>query len=333
MNQSTHPAIEAAAAAWLSQRDSGRWSVDDEQRLAAWMEEATAHRVAWLRLQAAWHRADQMQALPAAQDDEAPVEAAAPPAAVPQRRRPLRWAAPASLAAVAALAAGLLWLGPRTQSGEERYSTPVGGLEAITLADGSRVTLNTRTRARAVINDSQRQVWLEEGEAFFEVTPDAARPFVVAAGKDRITVLGTKFSVRFEGGRTQVVVLEGRVRLDRPQAASRDIQPTPTVVGNNDTAVLQSGGVLVMAKTPEQVQQSLSWRQGRLAFDQMTLGEIAAEFNRYNRRQMVVDGEAAALRLGGSFDAHNVEAFARLVHEGFGLKFQIDGERIYLSAQ
>jgi transmembrane sensor len=329
-----HATIEARAAAWLAQRDGRRWTDDDERRLTAWLDESTAHRVAWLRLQAAWQRADQMQALPAEPDDDDPTMSASPttPPSMVQPRRPARWPAPLGIAAVAVLAAGLVWLAPRAPSGEERYSTPVGGLEAITLADGSRVTLNTRTRARAVINDSERKVWLEEGEAFFEVTPDAARPFVVAAGKDRITVLGTKFSVRHEGGRTQVVVLEGRVRLDQADRASRELQPAPTVVGNNDSAVLQSGGVLVMAKTPEQVQQTLSWRQGRLAFEHMMLGDIAAEFNRYNRRALVVEGEAASLRLGGSFDAHNVEAFARLVHEGFGLKLRTEGDRIHLSA-
>jgi transmembrane sensor len=167
------------------------------------------------------------------------------------------------------------------------------------------------------------------------VQHDPTRPFVVAAGADRITVLGTKFNVRHEAGRTQVVVLEGRVRLDgppAPKAAARPVaEPAPTIATRNDAVVSQSGGVLVMAKTAEQVQHELSWREGRLVFDQTSLADIAAEFNRYNRKQMVVEGEAAALRLGGSFDAHNAEGFARLVHEGFGLRLSTDNEYIRLS--
>jgi transmembrane sensor len=317
--------IEQAAAAWLARRDSGQWTSGDQQAFDAWLGEATAHRVAWLRLQAAWQQADQMQALhrePEGKGIEAPRLARRAPRAA--------WA----FAAVAALAIGLAWFTLRTPSGVEQYATPVGGQEAVTLADGSRVTLNTRTRARALINDVERKVWLDEGEAFFEVQHDPARPFVVAAGNDRVTVLGTKFSVRHEGGRTQVTVLEGRVRLDRAEPAARNkpADPAPTLMTRNEAALSQSGSLLVMAKTPEQVQRDLSWREGRLVFDHMTLGEIAAEFNRYNRRQMLVEGEAASLRLGGSFDAHNIDGFARLVHEGFGLKVQSDGERIRLSS-
>ena len=61
------------------------------------------------------------------------------------------------------------------------------------------------------------------------------------------------------------------------------------------------------------------------------LAEIAAEFNRYNRVQLIVEGEAANLRLSGNFDTENVEAFARLAHEGLGLRLERDGDRIVLS--
>jgi transmembrane sensor len=331
MNPQRHESIDTAAAAWLAQQDSGRWSPDDERALQHWLNQDTAHRVAWLRLRNAWQRAEQMQLLPPARGNEPASPGALPSRATTWFQRRARWAAAAVAVTVVSVLA-LVWVGGLVPQGEQRFNTPVGGLEAITLSDGSRVTLNTHTRARALINEQERRVWLDEGEAFFEVQHDPARPFVVAAGADRITVLGTKFSVRHEGSRTQLTVLEGRVRLDRNEAAKPDKPAAPTVVTRNDAVVSQAGSVLVMAKSPEQVQQTLSWRQGRLAFDQQTLGEIAAEFNRYNRKQIVVEGDAAGLRLGGSFDAHNVEGFARLVHEGFGLQLDVQGERIRLSS-
>jgi transmembrane sensor len=335
MNTTRHEDIERTAAAWLARRDGTQWLPKDERELQAWLNEQAAHRVAWLRLQAAWLRADQMRALadlPDLPSDELPGGDARPQAQARTHRRSAMGAA----AAVAGLAVGaLLWFAARAPGSEERYSTPVGGLKAIALADGSRVTLNTRTRARAVVNERERKVWLDEGEAFFEVQPNPALPFVVTVGRDRITVLGTKFTVRYEAGRAQVTVLEGRVRLDRGDSgnsAEPVQQRVPTIVTHNDSAVMQGGGVLVMAKTTEQVQQALSWRQGRLVFDQMTLGEIAAEFNRYNRKQIVIEGEAAKLRLGGGFDAHNVDGFARLVNQGFGLKLETDEDHIRLSS-
>jgi transmembrane sensor len=333
VSQTRYEAIEATAATWLAHRDSGHWTRDDERALQAWLDQDSAHRVAWLRLDAAWQCAEQMKALTRREASSMPAATTMRMAVHPSRRFATRWAA-AAMVTIAMMLGVISMITQVPTSDEEWYSTPVGGLEAVTLADGSRLTLNTRTRARAVINDRERKVWLEEGEAFFEVQHDPARPFVVTAGGDRITVLGTKFSVRHEVGRTQVTVLEGRVRLDqaRPGVSSREIKPESTLVTNNDSAVLQSGGVLVIAKTTAQVQHVLSWRQGRLVFDQKPLGEIAAEFNRYNRKQLIVEGDAAAVRLGGSFDAHNVEAFARLVHEGFGLKLDQEQDTIKLSS-
>jgi transmembrane sensor len=323
----TAETVEAAAAAWLARCDRGQWTADYERCLQAWLDQSTAHRVAWLRLQTTWQQADRMQALHVQADEKAlaTFEAPTPSKEHAWSRLQMRWATVVLVVLMTFI--GLIWFDARLQPGEERYATPVGGLTSVTLADGSRVTLNTQTRARSVVNKQERKVWLEEGEAFFEVQHDPSLPFVVVAGADRITVLGTKFSVRHEAGRTQVTVLEGRVRLDKPGAKAE-----PVVVTRNDAAAIQSSGVIVIAKTATQVQQNLSWRQNRLVFDDMALGDIATEFNRYNRKQMVVEGEAAKVRLGGSFDAHNIEGFARLVHEGFGLNLAAENDTIRLSS-
>lgn len=57
--------IERAAAAWLARRDGGDWSPGDQAQLDAWLAQSTAHRVAWLRLQAAWNQSDRLKALAA----------------------------------------------------------------------------------------------------------------------------------------------------------------------------------------------------------------------------------------------------------------------------
>jgi transmembrane sensor len=237
----------------------------------------------------------------------------------------------AALAAALVLAVGVRWGVAQLEPREgQPFSTDVGGREAVALADGSRVTLNTRTRGRAVVNDRRRHFWLEEGEAYFEVAHDPKRPFVITAGKDTITVLGTRFSVRHVDGRTQVTVVEGRVRLDlaRPDGGAPAL---PVVVTRNEAVIAESGSVLVIGRTEGEVASELSWRKGQISFDQKTVAEIAAEFNRYNRVQLVVEGEAANLRLSGNFDTENVEAFARLAHDGLGLRLERDGDRIILS--
>jgi transmembrane sensor len=326
-----HEAVEAAAAAWLARRDnSANWTDADARSLDDWLRQSTAHRVAWLRLQHSWKRADGMSALRegmAAKDAPDLQERGSRMSRAGLSRR---WLGASGLAAALMIAAGLAWH-MRPGAGEERFATTVGSRQELTLSDGSRVMLNTHTRARALVNQGERKFWLDEGEAFFEIHHDPAHPFVITAGQDRITVLGTKFSVRHEDGRTQVTVVEGRVRLDLAGAKSRDVAATSTTLTRNDSAVAEGRGVLVATKTEQQTQRELSWREGRLEFDNLPLGEIAAEFNRYNQRQLVVSPDAAALRLTGSFDTGNIDGFTRLIHSGFGVVVRTNGDEIQLS--
>src|SRR3984893_17167442 len=96
----------------------------------------------------------------------------------------------------------------------ESYATPAGGLASVPMPDGSHVTLNTDSQIRIALTDTERRVELGHGEAFFEVSKDPKRPFVVRAGDKRVIAVGTKFSVRREGDDIEIVVTEGKVRVE-----------------------------------------------------------------------------------------------------------------------
>ena len=82
----------------------------------------------------------------------------------------------------------------------------------------------------------------------------------------------------------------------------------------------------------DQVENELAWRRGMVVFDQMSLGEAAQEFNRYNKIQLEIpDAQTAGIRIGGSFEADNSEAFVRLLHSAYGLKVERRGDRIRIS--
>ena len=87
-------------------------------------------------------------------------------------------------------------------------------MQAVRLADGTQVELNTNTRLHADVNGLSRTVMLDSGEAYFDVVHDAKRPFTVYAGNRRITDIGTKFSVFRDGDDVRVTVREGKVRVD-----------------------------------------------------------------------------------------------------------------------
>lgn len=307
--------IEAQAAEWLARRDGEDWSEQQQQALDAWINAATAHRIAWLRLDSVWQRADRLGSL------HNPGRSAVPAASMFSQRY---W----RMAAGVALVVGTAWLaaiGLREQPAQ--YQTALGQSTSLALDDGTRVTLNTNTKLRAKLASARRVVWLDKGEAYFEVAHDASRPFVVEAGTRRITVLGTRFSVRRDdNGQVQVTVADGRVQVS---PTSDGATAAPTIITRNDNLLANGEAVLVNHQTEQQTASRLSWRQGRLVLDQMTLAQAAQEFNRYNKRQLLIaDPVAAQLRIGGSFNVDNVDGFARLLQQGMGLKVDRHGDTI-----
>jgi len=310
-------AIEERAALWRHRQEQPGWSADDQALLDAWLEESTAHRVAWLRIEYGWQKVGRLASL---RSPAAPATTA--------RRRLSRFWRPTAMAAGLALAIGLGSLVATDSFTRHAYVTEVGGHATVPLADGTKIELNTNTKLRASLAEKQRTVWLDRGEAYFEVAHDASRPFVVYAGARKVTVLGTKFSVRRDGDRVVVAVVDGRVRVDEVKE-----KKPPAIVTRGDTVIAEPAATLVTPKSIDRVESELAWRRGLLEFDKSTLGDAAQEINRYNRKQLVVeDPQAGAIRITGSFEAENVDAFARLLRQAFGLNVQENGDEIRISS-
>ena len=322
--------IEETAARWLLRREEPGWSEADQAALDAWLDESMAHKAAFWRLEHGWREADRIGALG---------EAAEMPARV-ARMDWRAWWKPVAIAASLILTIGIgsyaswPWLNSPAEhpayAAANAVSTPVGGHKVINLPDGSRVELNTASLVRSEVGADRREVWLDRGEAYFEVAHAEGRPFVVHAGPRTITVLGTKFSVRRDGDRVTVSVREGRVRVEdaTPHGSGR-----ATIIAAGDVAIAEGPATLIAANSPTRVENALSWRDGTLVFDQSTLAEAAAEFNRYNRRQIVIrDPEAASIRIGGTFQASNVDAFARLLRDAYGLDVEVRSDRVTISS-
>lgn len=316
-----HQAVENQALDWLIRRDEPGWSDGDQAEFEGWISESMANRAAWLRAEHGWAKADRVRSL-GDWDEGRNTE-----------HRARRWL-PMAIAASLLLTIGIggYSLIPRfshrSQAQEARIDTPVGGRKIVSLADGSRIELNTQSVVRTAIDEKSRDVWLDSGEVYFEVRHRDGEPFVVHAGRRTITVLGTKFSVRRDEDRVTVNVIEGRVRVDDGQG--RDT--SAAIITAGDTAIARGGSTLIAPKSEERVESALAWRDGMLSFNLIPLSDVAAEFNRYNRTQLSVDPSAANIPIGGTFQASNVDAFARLLHDAYGLKTEQDGERIRISS-
>jgi transmembrane sensor len=309
--------IKARAADWLQRRNFWNWGEEDERALAAWLEESLSHRVAYWRLRSAWERSEKLTALrgPAFGRTEQ-----APPV---RRLWPTLRMAAAGIALIAAVGVGATYIysAPRGQS----FATPIGGREVLTLADGSQVELNTDTSLRTDIGANHRTVWLEKGEAFFQVVHDEKRPFVVYAGDHRVTDLGTKFSVRKQPDRLEVALVEGRAQFDSNAGNGK-----PTVLVPGDILVATAKSTSLTRKPEHELERELSWRQGNIVFSHTTLADAAAQFNRYNTEKITIaDPAVAKLTIDGTFPINGVHAFARVTNVVFKLRVEKrDGETI-----
>ncbi len=344
--------IEDVAAQWLARRESGPWDATDQVQLDAWLSQSTAHRVAFLRLDAAWREAGRLKAIAAglpkggppprgrfagnavagAADDTLARTEPLPPTARPRRR----WKAPLAVALVGGMAiAGALFLDrapPAPPRGGLAYQSAPGTLRSLALADGSRSTLASDTRISVNIGGRERQIALQRGEAFFEVAKDRSRPFVVQVGTRRVVAVGTQFSVRRDADEVRVIVTEGTVRLETDPKGGKP--QSPVLIAAGGIALAGPHGVLVRSSTVAEAEQQVDWRSGYLSFVNAPLSEAVAEFNRFSIRPLVLaDPQLGELRIGGRFSWRNTDGFARLLERSYPIRTESRAEQVILHAR
>lgn len=285
-------ALREAAAFWFTRHRDGELDTDEAERFAAWLAASPEHEREYALLDYLWKAADLMPEPRL----RALAEAHAPRAG--RRRNATRALA---IAASLVVAAGAAWLWVPLPFGAEQYATVAGERRQVILADGTLVELNSRTRLEVRYRDQQRQVSLESGEAMFSVTHDPARPFVVDAGKGRVTVTGTRFDVRRDPAEVRVAVESGSVRVE----GQRNAATRPLLAG--DAVRIASDGS-VGAIAPIDISAITAWRQGKLVFNDAPLADVVAEVSRYRAAPVRVAPAVAGLRLSSVFRADDTDA-------------------------
>jgi transmembrane sensor len=224
-------------------------------------------------------------------------------------------------------AAGTVWYFSTNHTNS--YRTPIGVVATVPLSDGSKVTLNTDTRIRVELDPTMRRVKLDHGEAFFDVSKDTARPFVVEIADKRVIAVGTQFSVRRDDDDIRVLVTEGRVWIERRGMATKAAQ---TQLAAGSEARTSQTAVLIDQPAPAQVEQLLSWRSGYIVFRDTTLADAVADFNRYSKRKIFIEDPAiAGIRIGGNFRSGDTDAFLWLLQSGFPINVERRSDRIILT--
>ncbi len=214
----------------------------------------------------------------------------------PRRRRiPVWWAAGTAALACIALFLAAPSLLVRLQAD---YTTGSAELRDLVLEDGSRVALAPGSAVAVSYAPATRTVTLLTGGAFFEVKPDAARPFSVAARDVRTTVVGTAFDVRLDPDAVEVAVNEGKVRVDGGGSAES--------LTAGEALRVSAAGVVV--RRPVAADGVAAWRQGSLILEDRSFAAAAAEVERYLPARIVIADKPLSRRpLTGVFDLRDPE--------------------------
>ncbi len=332
--------IDLAAADWHTRMEQGL-TAEEEAEFTEWLAASTAHEAALRHLgqslaaarsippeQVARLRAEQARRRSQSAPHAHPEPASQRPSS--EERQGWIWsrllprpalaalcctvALALALALALVLAVGVGWHQWQQQPNfTSSHLTPRGQAKTITLPDGTALSLDADTQAQVTLYRDRREVRITQGQILFAVAPDSARPFHVLAGPARVTVGGTRFSVRYratgmEAGSAQVAVQEGHVRVAGAQGAA-----TPADLVAGQALSVSPAGVLgpVSAVAPGSI---ALWRKGLIRFENTPLADALVELERYGPTGLVVhDPAVAALRIGGTYQASRPAEFARML--------------------
>ena len=318
--------ITEAAAEWAVRLHAGALSEDDQAQLDQWLAADARHAPALRFAEQTWAALGEL-ALEARPLAHRLPPAAARPAPVTRRRRPLRWV---GRAAVLSLVLAVGWVSGPTLllQMQSDYRTGAGEIRTVQLDDGSSVELDASSAISIDYDSNERRISLLAGSAVFDVAPMGeaeTRPFVVQSAGGRTRALGTQFVVGREGSeQAWVGVLQHSVAvsLQAPPvqgAAQQTLQEGQSARYSAKNGVQPLPGFDLSAAT--------SWRRGVLIFDRQPLGQVIEQLNRYRPGQILLANPALASRqVSGVFRLELLDsALQTLTRELHVQRFELAG--------
>lgn len=216
------------------------------------------------------------------------------------------------------------------QTTEQRYFTTENSIKKITLADGSEVHLNmntTLTLKRGKFNANVREVWLDEGEAFFEITRDTQRPFIVHTPNGVTTrVLGTSFNIQAysELKRQVISVKTGRVQVNRKDGERVVLDPDYQVSFDRSSNTFTAG------KTDGTM--AAAWREGKIVFQRAKIEEIALRLKQHFDMELIYDPlKYGNVEYSAIFPVYaSIDEIANTLSKIYNINYSIKGKNLLL---
>jgi transmembrane sensor len=292
-----------AAREWLVRLYADDVTDSDKAAFKVWLSADAAHLAAYRAVETLWR---DISALP--KDAFASVPANIEP--LPFTKRVSIFSNP--VAQGFAIAAGLMlallttFIIFNTPTNSALYETQHAELKTITLEDGSIVTLSARSKLRTEFSKYSRTAVLISGRAYFDIEPDAAKPFTVKAAETAVTVTGTEFDVLVRPSGVQVAVTEGSVKVsDLTPPRNRINIPVNLVVGDKLLTAPDGSSV---EKSHFDSEDLLAWQSGRLVYENTSLSDIVDDANRYRQKPIRIRNKNLAnLKVTTSFRSNQSE--------------------------
>lgn len=207
-------------------------------------------------------------------------------------------------------------------------SVPVGGEFQYNLADGTKVWLNSDTELRfpTTFSDKERHVYLTKGEAYFDVSKDKKRPFIVSTTQGNIKVYGTQFNVtNYENEQFSTVLVEGSIGFKPAKGKELRLEPSQRLTVDNDSQEIKV----------ETVDTSLytAWKQRMFVFKGQTLEEIMKILARwYDFTPVFSSDDIRNIRLSGRLYRYDdIRTLLDSYELTTGIHFSIDQKNIIIS--
>lgn len=295
--------LEEAAAWQIRLAEAG---VRSTPQFESWLREA-GNQDTWREISAAWNYFDAVGDAPeldaarhAAWED---AKRGATPEE-PERRIPV-WA---TLAA-AALVIGVTSLGGYWwTSRPDDYRTAIGERRVVTLADGSRLSLDASSEVTVRYQSHARALHLLKGQARFDVAHDKSRPFSVVAGNQKVIATGTAFNIDMAGSNVLVTLIEGHVVVQDENSTL--LHPLELHAGQQMTARPAAKPQIAQVN----LQRVTAWTVGHVMFDDEPLSSVVERINRYGGTQIVIDDpQVGAMKISGVFNTGDVSGFVDIV--------------------
>jgi transmembrane sensor len=235
-------------------------------------------------------------------------------------RKSYRWLMAAAAILVVA-AGGWFFYG----NGPVQYLAVSSGGQVLldTLPEGSLVTLNKQSSIRYIkgFAGADRRIDME-GEAFFAVSQDKNRPFVVQTNGMTITVLGTSFNVKNIGGKTEVIVETGMVEVRKGGEVLR-VRAHERVVSDG------SDEPLVREKNPDQLYDY--YRTHVFECNGTPLWRLVEKLNEVYKVHIVIENEQKRnLQETTSFVDESLEEILKIITKTFSMTYEYHGDKIIL---